>query len=154
SFTGAVKDSSGAMVPSAAVKVRSLDTGREWQGVTNESGIYYISAVPPDQYTLTVEVPGFKRLVTNAITLEVNQVARVDLTVEVGPVAETVEVKDVAPLLQTENTQLGHVVSGNTTVNLPLNGRNFAQLTLLSPGVVTYGMGTFTSGTGGQPLVN
>ena len=68
--------------------------------------------------------------------------------------AETVEVKDVAPLLQTENTQLGHVVSGNTTVNLPLNGRNFAQLTLLSPGVVTYGMGTFTSGTGGQPLVN
>ena len=77
-----------------------------------------------------------------------------DLTLEVGAVAETIEVKDVAPLLQTENTQLGHVVSGNTTVNLPLNGRNFAQLTLLSPGVVTYGMGTFTSGTGGQPLVN
>jgi hypothetical protein len=101
-----------------------------------------------------VEVPGFKRLATNIITLEVNQTARVDLALEVGAVTETLEVKDVAPLLQTENTQLGHVVSGNTTVNLPLNGRNFAQLTLLSPGVVTYGMGTFTSGTGGQPLVN
>ena len=154
SFTGAVKDSSGAIVPNALVKVRSVDSGREWKSIANESGIYYISALPPDQYTLTVEVPGFKRLVTNSITLEVNQTARVDLALEVGAVAETVEVKDVAPLLQTENTQLGHVVSGNTTVNLPLNGRNFAQLTLLSPGVVTYGMGTFTSGTGGQPLVN
>jgi hypothetical protein len=154
SFTGAVKDSSGAILPNALVKVRSVDSGREWQSLANESGIYYISALPPDQYTLTVEVPGFKRLATNIITLEVNQTARVDLALEVGAVTETLEVKDLAPLLQTENTQLGHVVSGNTTVNLPLNGRNFAQLTLLSPGVVTYGMGTFTSGTGGQPLVN
>src|SRR5438552_2138202 len=154
SFTGTVKDSSGAVVPNASVKVRSADSGREWQNTGNESGIYYVPALPPGQYTLAVEVPGFKRLVTNAITLEVNQTARVDLALEVGAVAETLEVKDVAPLLQTENTQLGHVVSGNTTVNLPLNGRNFVQLTLLSPGVVTYGMGTFTSGTGGQPLVN
>src|SRR6185436_971513 len=75
SFTGAVKDSSGAIVPSAVVKVRSVDSGREWQSVANESGIYYVSALPPDRYTLTVEVPGFKRLVTNAITLEVNQTA-------------------------------------------------------------------------------
>jgi hypothetical protein len=82
-------------------------------------------------------VAGFKRLVTNPITLEVNQTARIDLTLELGAVAETIEVKDLAPLLQTENTQLGSVVSGNTTINLPLNGRNFAQLTPLSPGVVT-----------------
>src|SRR5215475_10086375 len=154
SFTGTVKDSSGAIVPNAVVKVHSVDSGREWQSVGNESGIYYVSALPPDQYKLSVEVPGFKRLLTNAITLKINQTTRVNLTLEVGGVAETVEVKDVAPMLQTENTQLGHVVSGNTTVNLPLNGRNFAQLTLLSPGVVTYGMGTFTSGQGGQPLVN
>ena len=154
SFTGTVKDSSGAVVPNALVKVRSVDSGREWQNTGNEAGIYYVAAVPPGQYILSVEVPGFKRLITNAVTLEVNQTARMDLTVEVGGVAETVEVTGVAPVLQTENTQLGHVVTGNTTVNLPLNGRNFAQLTLLSPGVVTYGMGTFTSGQGGQPLVN
>ena len=140
--------------PQRLGKVRSVDSGREWQNVSNESGIYYVAALPPGPVHPAVEAPGFKRLLTNTITLEVNQTARVDLTLEVGAVAETVEVKDLAPLLQTENTQLGHVVSGNTTVNLPLNGRNFAQLTLLSPGVVTYGMGTFTSGTGGQPLVN
>ena len=67
SFTGAVKDSSGAILPNALVKVRSVDSGRAWQSLANESGIYYISALPPDQYTLTVEVPGFKRLLTNPI---------------------------------------------------------------------------------------
>jgi hypothetical protein len=154
SFTGAVKDPSGAVIPAASVKVRSVESGREWQNVTNEAGIYYIAGLPPGTYTLAVEAPGFKRLLTNSVALEVNQSARVDLTLEVGATAETIEVKGLAPVLQTENTQLGHVVSGNTTANLPLNGRNFAQLTLLSPGVVTYGMGTFTSGTGGQPLVN
>src|SRR5262245_19963391 len=155
SFTGSVKDSSGAVVPNALVKVRSVDSGREWQNTGNESGIYYIPALPPGQYIVSVEVPGFKRLVTNQITLEVNQTARIDLTLEVGAVAETVEVKDLAPVLQTENTQLGSVVTGNTTVNLPLNGRNFAQLTLLAPGVVTYDMSGFTTiNGGGRPLVN
>src|SRR5205085_11809541 len=90
SFTGAVKDISGAMVPNVSVKVRSVDSGREWQSTTNESGIYYVAALPPGQYSLTVEAPGFKRLLTNSIALEVNQSARVDLKLEVGGVAETV----------------------------------------------------------------
>src|SRR5947209_16577434 len=154
SITGTLKDSSGAVVPNSSVVAQSVESGRQYQTRTNEAGIYNLAAMPPGHYTLTVEVPGFKRLVTNPIEIEVNQIARIDLTLEVGAAAETVEVKDLAPLLQTENTQLGSVVTGNTTANLPLNGRNFAQLTLLSPGVVTYGMGTFTSGTGGQPLVN
>ncbi len=154
SITGAVTDTSGAVVPNSAVTARSVESGRDWQTKTNEAGIYNIPALPPGRYTLTVEVPGFKRLVTNPIELEVNQVARIDLTLEVGAVAETVEVRDLAPLLQTENTQLGSLVSGNTTVNLPLNGRNFAQLTLLAPGVVTYSMSDYTNGTGGRPLVN
>ncbi|HYM09780.1 MAG TPA: carboxypeptidase-like regulatory domain-containing protein, partial [Bryobacterales bacterium] len=156
SITGALKDTSGAIVPNSSVTARSVESGREWQTKTNEAGIYNLPALPPGEYTLTVEVPGFKRLVTNPITLEVNQTARVDLTLEVGAVAETVEVQDLAPVLQTENTQLGSVVTGNTTVNLPLNGRNFAQLTLLAPGVVTYDLSGFTSGSqgGGRPLVN
>src|SRR5215510_16096429 len=84
SFTGSVKDSSGAVVPNALVKVRSVDSGREWQNTGHESGIYYIPALPPGQYTVNVEVPGFKRLVTNPIRLEVSQTARLDLTLEVG----------------------------------------------------------------------
>ena len=155
SITGALKDTSGARVPNSSVTATNVESGRDWQTRTNESGIYNLPALPPGQYMLTVEVPGFKRLVTNPITLEVNQTARIDLTLELGAVAETVEVKDLAPLLQTESTQLGSVVSGNTTINLPLNGRNFAQLTLLSPGVVTYDMAGFTNvNGGGRPLVN
>ncbi|MBI3695812.1 MAG: TonB-dependent receptor [Acidobacteria bacterium] len=155
SITGALRDASGAMVPNSSVTARSVDSGRDWQTQTNEAGIYNLPALPPGRYTLTVEVPGFKRLVTNPITLEVNQTARIDLTLEVGAVAETVEVKDLAPLLSTENTQLGSVITGSTTSNLPLNGRNFAQLTLLAPGVVTYDIASFTSvNGGGRPLVN
>src|SRR5215471_10206312 len=154
SVTGTVKDASGAVVPNCSVVAESSESGRKWQTVTNETGIYNVSALPPDRYILRVEVPGFKRLVTNPITLEVNQVARIDLTLEVGGATETVEVKSIAPILQTESTQLGSVVSGNTTQNLPLNGRNFAQLTLLAPGVVTYDIAGFTGAGGGRPLVN
>ena len=154
SVTGTVKDTSGAVIPNCAVVAESSESARKWQTVTNETGIYNLSALPPDRYILRVEVPGFKRLVTNPITLEVNQVARIDLSLEVGAAAETVEVKSIAPILQTESTQLGSVVSGNTTQNLPLNGRNFAQLTLLAPGVVTYDIAGFTGAGGGRPLVN
>jgi hypothetical protein len=156
SITGALKDTSGALIPNSSVTARSVESGREWQTRTNDAGIYNLAALPPGQYTITVEVPGFKRLVTNPITLEVNQTARIDLSLEVGAVAETIEVQGLAPLLQTETAQLGSVVTGNTTVNLPLNGRNFAQLTLLAPGVVTYDIASFTGvGSGaGRPLVN
>src|SRR5260370_35952701 len=144
------------MIPNSSVTARSVESGRELQTRTNEAGIDNLPALSPGRYSLTVEVPGFKRLVTNPITLEVNQTARLDLTLEVGAMADTIEVRDLSPLLQTENTQLGSVVSGNTTVNLPLNGRNFAQLTLLAPGVVTYDMNNFTTGRQGcgRPLVN
>lgn len=156
SFTGTIKDSSGAIIPRAAVIASSIESGRTYPTETNEAGIYNLSALPPAVYRLTAEAPGFKRLVTNAITLEVNQVAKLDFTLDVGTVAETIEVQGLAPVLQTETTQLGSVISGNTTVNLPLNGRNFAQLTLLAPGVVTYDMTGFTEGArgGGRPLVN
>ena len=156
SFTGAVTDATGAVIQAAAVTATSVDSGRTWRTATNEAGVYNLTAVPPGAYRLTLEAAGFKRLETNVLTLEVNQVARLDLRLELGAVAETVEVQGLAPVLQTETTQLGSVISGTTTVNLPLNGRNFVQLTLLAPGVVTYDFNTFTSGStgGGQPLVN
>jgi hypothetical protein len=156
SFTGSVSDSTGAIIPAASVTVTSLDSGRAFSTKTNEAGVYNLPAVPPGSYRLRVEAAGFKRLETNVITLEVNQVARLDLKLELGAVSETVEVLGLAPVLQTESTQLGSVISGTTSVNLPLNGRNFVQLSLLAPGVVTYDFNTFTSGStgGGQPLVN
>jgi hypothetical protein len=156
SFTGTVTDNTGAVIQAAAVTATSVDSGRTWKTQTNDVGVYNLPAVPPGTYTIAVEAAGFKRLATNALTLEVNQVARLDLKLELGTVGETVEVQGLSALLQTEATQLGSVISGTTTVNLPLNGRNFVQLSLLAPGVVTYDFNTFTSGStgGGQPLVN
>ena len=156
SFTGTVTDSSGAVIPHVTIVAGNTESGRTWTAETNETGIYNLTALPPATYKLTAQAQGFKRLATNAITLEVNQVARLDLTLELGAVAETVEVQGLAPVLQTENTQLGTVITASTTTNLPLNGRNFAQLTLLAPGVVTYNLSGFTEGSrgGGQPLVN
>ena len=158
SITGTLRDATGAMVPSAAVKASNIQSGRDWSTVSNEVGIYNIPGLPPGQYTVAVEAAGFKRLVTNQLTLEVNQIARVDLALEVGAVADTVAITGVAPLLQTETSQVGNVVTGTTTLGLPLNGRNFSQLTLLAPGVVTFDTTSYTdgsrSGSGGRPLVN
>ena len=81
-----------------------------------------------------LKLSGFKKMVTNPIKLEVNQTARVDLKLELGEVTQVVDVEGVAPVLQTESTTVGQVISGNTIVNLPLNGRNFQQLTLIATG--------------------
>src|SRR6476661_4453579 len=122
SITGTLRDATGAMVPSAAVKASNIQSGRDWATVSNEVGIYNIPGLPPGQYTVAVEAAGFKRLVTNQLTLEVNQIARVDLALEVGAVADTVAITGIAPLLQTETSQVGNVVTGTTTLGLPLNG--------------------------------
>ncbi|MGI8782979.1 MAG: carboxypeptidase regulatory-like domain-containing protein [Acidobacteriota bacterium] len=103
-------------------------------------------------------MPGFKKLLTNPVKLEVGQIARVDLKLEVGEVSEQVSVLGISPILQTESTVVGEVISGSTTVSLPLNGRNFQQLTLLVPGAITPNPGSFTTPSknfgGGRPFVN
>ena len=109
----------------------------EHSAQSNDSGVYTIPFLPIGEYVVTAEASGFKKVVTNPIKLEVNQTARVDLKLELGEVTQVVDVEGVAPILQTESTTVGQVISGNTTVNLPLNGRNFAQLTLLVPGALS-----------------
>src|SRR6266496_2211262 len=71
SITGTLQDATGAMVPAATVKASSVESGRAWSTVSNEVGIYNVPALPPGQYTVTVEAAGFKRAITNAITLDV-----------------------------------------------------------------------------------
>src|SRR4051794_26660248 len=91
SFTGTVKDSSGAVIPHVRVIASATESGITWATESNEAGIYNLAALPPAAYRLTAQAQGFKRVSTNVLTLEVNQVARVDLTLEIGAVSETVE---------------------------------------------------------------
>lgn len=158
-LTGTVSDPQGASVPNVRVVATNQGTKLEYTAQSSDSGVYTIPFLPVGNYVISVEATGFKKLVSNEIKLEVNQTARVDLQLQVGNVSEIVNVEGVAPVLQTESVTVGGVISGNTTVNLPLNGRNFQQLTLLVPGTITPNPGSFTGpgagfGGGGRPYVN
>src|SRR6266511_1283172 len=155
--TGTVSDAQGAAVPKVKVVATNQGTKLEYTAQTSDSGVYTIPFLPVGVYVLTVEASGFKKLVSNEITLEVTQTARVDLQLQVGGVNEIVNVQGVAPVLQTENVMVGQVISGTTTAALPLTGRNFQQLTLLVPGTINPNPGGFNSvgqGAQGRPYVN
>lgn len=154
-LTGTVTDQNGGALPNAKVIVTNQGTKLEYTSTTTDAGIYTLPFLPVGNYVITVEAGGFKKLVSNEIKLEINQTARVNLAMQVGGVSDTVTITDAAPILQTENTTVGGVISGNTTTALPLNGRNFQQLTLLVPGTINPNPGGFNNPNGqGRPYVN
>ncbi|HYZ87590.1 MAG TPA: TonB-dependent receptor, partial [Bryobacteraceae bacterium] len=105
------------------------------------------------EYTVEVQAPGFRRERRTGILIQIGQQARVDVTLAVGDVQQTVEVTSAAPLLQTENATLGGVVSQERIVNLPLNGRSFTQLAALTPGVRAVDPSQFTASTDGSRII-
>jgi hypothetical protein len=147
--TGEVKDSTGAMVVGAAVTVRNTATNGLREAVTNEEGVYSIPALNPGIYDVKAGKPGFKSTTRTGIELQVQQTARIDFTLEVGQVSETVEVTGAAPLLTTENATVGTVIEQKRITDLPLNGRNFLSLVALSPNV-TYGFAQAAQAAGRQ----
>ena len=149
-LSGTVLDSSGAVVTNANVTATNTSTNVSRKTVSDSSGNYLIPLLPPGTYDLSVEATGFRKLVQSGITLEINQQARLDLTLQVGQVTEVTEVTAQAPLLQSDASSLGTVVNQKLVNQLPLNGRNFIQLATLSPGVNGVGYsasGTIMSGT-------
>ncbi len=133
-IVGTVRDPSGAIVAKAKVTVADVDRGTHLETVTNDSGEYVASPLRVGHYTVTVEHPGFKKAVTVPVSLDVQQRIALDVTLQVGQISESVEVTGSAPLLETETSELGQVVDNKRVANLPLNGRNFAQLALLTAG--------------------
>ncbi len=145
SITGLVVDDTGAAVPGATVTATNQATNVEQVAVTNDAGNYTITPLTVGTYVIKAELSGFRTATTAPLALEARQVARLDFKMSVGAIAETVEVSGAAPILQTETSGVGEVVSGNTVVSLPLNGRNTGQFTLLLPGTVTYNPRGFTN---------
>ena len=133
---GTVKDPSGAVVAGAKVRVTDVDRGTEIDTVTNEVGEYTVSPLKVGRYKVAVEKPGFKTALAGPVAVEVQEHPSVSVTLEVGHADETVTVTTQSPLLETETSDLGQVISGDRAVTLPLNGRNYAQLALLGEGVV------------------
>jgi carboxypeptidase family protein len=135
-ITGTVRDSSAAAVPRVKITVTDARTNADvFTAQTDSAGRYTAPALKPSDYFLTAEMTGFKKEMRRGVTLEVNQMATVDFTLQVGQVSEVVEVTEAAPLMHAQSAELGDVVEQRRVVELPLNGRFFVNLVNLTVGV-------------------
>ena len=132
---GTVSDTSGAVVPGASITVKNIGTGAEHLATTDNSGQFTLTQLQPGTYTVSAQHEGFKRAEQAPFALDVNQVIQVQIRLEVGATSQTVEVASVEPLVETQTSSLGAVVEQKAINDLPLNGRDFIQLTYLTPGV-------------------
>ena len=142
---GTVTDSSG-IVPGATVTVREINKGTSSTHVTDDTGTYTAPFLVPGTYAVEVNVQGFKKSIREGIVLQVNQRARVDVTLEVGRLEETMTVVSSAPLVRTDSSEVGTVIEERAIQQLPLNGRNFATLVYLTPGITPGQAGENLSG--------
>ena len=128
-------DASGAVLASALVTATSAN-GAETATRTNADGHYVLPALVIGHYQVAIEVPGFKRAVSEPIVVHAGARVRHDVQLELGSVAEAISVRAPAPLLQTDTSSLTHTVGPGQIDQLPVNGRNFSQLAILVPGVL------------------
>ena len=134
-FLGVVRDTSGAVVPGANVTVQSSETNQTRTVITDTAGAYRVPALAVGHYEIRVEHGGFKTETQTGLNLEVGQEAVVDFTLQVGTTEQQVQVTGEAQQVNTTNSTLGTVVGEQTMSDLPLNGRNYTDLTLLQPGI-------------------
>src|SRR5262245_15383282 len=135
-LTGTIRDASGAILPGVTVTSTNTARNTSQSTVSNDAGSYAFPAMQPGTYSLVAELPGFKKFVREGIVLQVTQVIRLDVEMELGAISETVEVSAAAPMLETETSSRGSVIDEKKIIELPLNGRDYNQLALLSPGVL------------------
>src|SRR5438094_5111886 len=132
---GVVTDASGGAIPGATVTVTESDRNVPHTVTTDSEGRYVVTALPPGQYRLAVELSGFKTYTRTSIPLAVQQQATFDVSLEVGGLTDTVEVRSQAPLLNTTISTLGQVIENRYMTALPNIGRNPLTFLNLTPGV-------------------
>ncbi len=134
--TGTISDSTGAVIPGTQVTITNVATGAVRAVSSNESGLYTVPLLPSGEYRISVEQQGFRPVVRSGIVLQVEQRATVDFVLEVGAVTEQIEVTAAAAQLNTVEASQGQVIDNKRIVDMPLNGRDYNQLALLSAGAV------------------
>lgn len=135
SILGDVADVSGGFVPGATVSVSNNATGATRETSTNEAGAFRFSGLPPSNYPVTVEFPGFQTVTRPSVALAVGGPTKVDFELDVGPASDSITVTGAVPLVQpTENT-IQVVVANQRVQELPTKSRDFMDLMALSPGV-------------------
>src|SRR5579864_6755969 len=134
SLQGTVTDNSGAVVRGAVVVIKNKGTDESRSATTDGSGGYLLSNLNPADYTLTVSMTGFKTAVISDLVLHTGEHSSVDTVLELGATNQQVTVEAVVALLETASAEVSHLVPASQVAELPLNGRNFWELTQLTPG--------------------
>jgi len=147
--TGIVRDSGGAVVPGARVRVKDVDRGTEIVVTTSSQGEYVANPLKIGRYNLTAEKEGFKKTTVGPVVVDIQERPAVDIILQVGSINESVTVTSQGPQLETETSDLGQVMDSQRISTMPLNGRNFAQLALLGAGVAPSEPGSRVSGSYG-----
>ncbi len=135
-ITGIITDTTKASMPDVKVTVTNSQTGVSRDTVSNQQGNYSLPLLQPGKYQITAQATGFKPISRDGITLEVDQVARIDFVMEVGSLVETIEIRATPPLLETSTGSLGQVIESKQFSDLPLNDRTALGLLALSDGFV------------------
>jgi hypothetical protein len=133
-LVGIVVDASGAAAAGANVSAVNKGTGVARSVVTNEAGAYRIGPLVPGEYEVRTSLAGFKTKVQGGVILQTGAVLKVDMSLEVGDVSERIEVSAAAPILQTQETSVGGVITTSQLQRIPVNGRNYTRLLILMPG--------------------
>ena len=141
---GTITDASGAIVPNATVTATNVATGVPTVAKTNGSGEYSMRFLQIGQYKVTVEASGFTTASYGPFSLEIDQTVKIDVPLSIGAASTTVKVsEDLQPILNTESATLGETFTENTINSVPLNGRDFTQLTVYTPGAVSPGFNSY-----------
>jgi Carboxypeptidase regulatory-like domain/TonB dependent receptor len=135
-ITGTVTDPSGAVIPGARIRAVSQTTRLDYRASSSEAGVYVLTALPVGTYDLEASGDGFQRVRRPNIVLNAGTRARVDIQMALGHVSEVVEVTGQVPLIESETSNLGQAIENRTITQMPLNGRNYQDLAILSAGVL------------------
>ena len=133
---GTVHDASGALVAKAPITITNIATGLNRTVETDASGEFSAPSLPPGIYSLTVQTEGFKKTTLSNLVVGVDQKVRAEVTLQLGAVADTINVEGTAPVVKSDSSELGDTVTERQIKDLPLNGRDFVNLTRIIPGVV------------------
>ncbi len=150
-ITGTVSDTTGALLPGVDVTVTNTATGVTRAVVSNETGAYSLQSLPIGAYQLEVSLPGFQTFVQTGV-LAVNDSANVNVSLQVGQVAQTIEVQANAALVETRTVGVGELIESERILELPLNGRNVTELIVLSGAAVSTGTSSSRSMPGQQEI--
>ncbi|MDE1176694.1 MAG: carboxypeptidase regulatory-like domain-containing protein [Edaphobacter sp.] len=154
SILGSVTDPQGSVVPGATVVVHADATGQEKTVTTSGDGQYRVQYLVPGMYTVKVEASGFAASTRSGIQLALSQQVHLDVAMSLSGTTQSVDVSAAPQLLQSENATLGTTVDTNRTVNLPLNGRKFNDLAVLTPGVRISNPDNHSSSTAGSTIAS